>query len=320
MRLDRGFLGWGIFFILLGAIPLAVNGGILTTQTVTQLLGLWPLLLVGIGLAIILSRTSLAIVGTLLIAATAGILAGSLASTDAGRFASAVCGPSDDADAIPESSGPFGAAATVDVELDCGDLVITTASGDTWSFSGTGNGADISADEGELRLNDPGGSGAIVDRDRWDLRLPTAPALEVDLSLNAGTADVDMADARMDALSLQLNAGNADLRLGQAEELDEIQVEMNAGSLGVTLPAAAVSGSIDVNAGSVKLCLPGGVAVRLRTGDSFAGSYDYDGHGLVHEGNTWQSPDFGTASVRIDLSTEANAGSIELDPPEGCHD
>ena len=30
MRIDRAFVGWGLFFILVGAVPLAVRGGALT--------------------------------------------------------------------------------------------------------------------------------------------------------------------------------------------------------------------------------------------------------------------------------------------------
>ena len=69
---------------------------------------------------------------------------------------------------------------------------------------------------------------------------------------------------------------------------------------------------------SVKLCAPAGVALRLETGSSLISSYDYDGHGLVQDGTTWTTPGFDTASVRIDLRTEANAGSFVLDPEGGC--
>ena len=38
MRLDRRLLGWGLFFILLGAIPLALNGGLIDRSLVER----WP--------------------------------------------------------------------------------------------------------------------------------------------------------------------------------------------------------------------------------------------------------------------------------------
>jgi len=39
VNVDRRLLGWGLFFILLGGIPLAVKGGLLDEQMVGQ----WPL-------------------------------------------------------------------------------------------------------------------------------------------------------------------------------------------------------------------------------------------------------------------------------------
>ena len=37
MRIDRSFVGWGLFFIVVGAIPLAVHGGALTADQVARL-------------------------------------------------------------------------------------------------------------------------------------------------------------------------------------------------------------------------------------------------------------------------------------------
>ncbi len=73
-----------------------------------------------------------------------------------------------------------------------------------------------------------------------------------------------------------------------------------------------------MNAGTVKLCTTPGVAIRIQTGDGVAASYDFDGHGLVHTGSIWQSPDYATAPVRVDLELQGNAGSFTLDPVGGC--
>ena len=47
-------------------------------------------------------------------------------------------------------------------------------------------------------------------------------------------------------------------------------------------------------------------------------SYDYADHGLAQDGSTWTSPGFDSAAQKIELTTEANAGSFALDPEEGC--
>ena len=80
----------------------------------------------------------------------------------------------------------------------------------------------------------------------------------------------------------------------------------------------SVTGSIEANAGAVRLCAPPGAGLRLRTGDNIIASYDYASHGLVQNGTTWTTPGYDSASVQIDLRTAANAGSFMLDPEGGC--
>ena len=42
MHVRRGFLGWGVFLILAGAIPLAVRAGYITTDQVGRFWDLSP--------------------------------------------------------------------------------------------------------------------------------------------------------------------------------------------------------------------------------------------------------------------------------------
>src|SRR3972149_1043416 len=81
MRINQGFLGWGVFLILVGAIPLAVNAGYLAADQVGDWWRNWPLILVGIGIGIILSRTVVSWLGGLGVAATFGLMVGSLVAS-----------------------------------------------------------------------------------------------------------------------------------------------------------------------------------------------------------------------------------------------
>ena len=73
MRINRSFLNWGVFLIALGGIPLAVDQGWLESDIASDLGQLWPLILVGIGLGLILRWTPLSWFGGALVAATFGI-------------------------------------------------------------------------------------------------------------------------------------------------------------------------------------------------------------------------------------------------------
>ena len=76
VHVNRGLLGWGVFFIVAGAVPLAVQSGLVNADVVRNFWQLWPLILIGIGLGLILQRTKAAFLGGLVVAATFGLLMG----------------------------------------------------------------------------------------------------------------------------------------------------------------------------------------------------------------------------------------------------
>ena len=92
MHIRRGYLGWGVFLILAGSVPLLVRAGYLTTDQVGRLWSLWPLILVGIGIGLILSRTRFDFVGGLVVAATFGLMVGGLLSAGVSTISGGTCG------------------------------------------------------------------------------------------------------------------------------------------------------------------------------------------------------------------------------------
>lgn len=327
MHVRRGFLGWGVFLILAGAVPLCVRAGYLDGDQISRLWTLWPLILIGIGVGLILSRTPFGFLGGLIVAATLGLMVGGLLASGIGTFSGGICDQATGTRAFPSREGTFStAAASVDLDLHCGNVTVAVAPGDTWRYEGqdaNGVGPEDSSTPSTLKVRsrddaDGGPSWFLGARETWQVTLPATPRLEIDLQLNAGQATVDLAGATLGTVNLQLNAGAATVDLGSASSIDGVQFQLNAGSLGLTLPNVSVTGSVEANAGAVRLCAPPGAGLRLRTGDSIIASYDYAGHGLVQNGTTWTTPGYDSASVQIDLRTAANAGSFTLDPEGGC--
>ena len=324
MRINHAFLGWGVFLVVAGAIPLAVRGGLITIDQIGNVASLWPLILIGIGIGILLGRTRFAFLGGLVVAATFGVIVGGFLA--GGAVGVGACGAGGrDMTAFARSDGTFsGSAASIDLELNCGDLALSVGAGNGWNVEGEtrdGTEPDIDSDDESLKIGSREGSGfleGLNDRDVWRVTLPEDVDLDITLDLNAGTADLDLGQATVEVLDLTLNAGSVTLDLGEVGRLGEFGAELNAGALEVILPSQTFEGSIEANAGSVSLCAPPGAALRLNTGDSFAAGYDYDGQGLVKDGSTWETPGFATAAVRIELDTRANAGSFSLNPEDGC--
>ncbi len=326
MHIRRGYLGWGVFLILTGAVPLAVRSGYLTDDQIGRSWTLWPLILVGVGVGLILGRTRFGFIGGIIVAATLGLMAGGVLGSGIGTLSTGACGQDAGTTAFPTRDGAFPAAGgSIDIEADCGTVTIAVASGNAWPVDGQdadGIGPDIEATGATLRVRPRDDRGqpfwALGKRDTWRVTVPDAVRADIDLQLNAGQATIDLSGALVGTVAIQLNAGAATVDLESAAAVQGIDIQLNAGSVGLTLPHVSTSGAIHANAGAVRLCAPADIALKLHTGESIVASYDYSDHGLVQDGSTWTTPGFDTATQKIELRTEANAGSFVLDPEEGC--
>lgn len=321
IRFDGRLIAWGAFFLTLGLVPLVVRSGLVAADV--RWWELWPLLLVGWGLSLLLRATPGRTLGGVLVAVTFGaILGGALsAGFDLGRIGLACGRP--EGSAFAGQNGAFaGPRAAVDLDLSCGELTVVGRPGSGWSVSGIAPGGQpptIQTEADRLTVRSTGERRGLFwlfgASEAWRVELPTEVALDLSVTLNAGEATIDPGPARLERASITLNAGSATLDL-DAATADALSATVNAGSLVVRLPAADLTGSLTVNAGSIAICAPSGVGLRLTTNENPLGAFDYPG--LTRTGNSWTNAEYATAPARIELSTTANAGSISLDTDEAC--
>ena len=125
MHINRGLLFWGLALVTAGAVALAASQGWIDRDLLVEAWRLWPVILIAIGLSIVLSRTPLALLGTVIAALVVGIAGGAAFTAGPGVVS---CG---DGPATSEtSSGDFTEAqATVGLDLNCGDLDVAMADG-----------------------------------------------------------------------------------------------------------------------------------------------------------------------------------------------
>jgi hypothetical protein len=323
MHLERRFLNWGIFFIVLGGIPLAVQQGWLDRDLAARAWQLWPLLIIAAGVGLLLRRTSLEFLGGLVVAATLGAMLGGMIAVGA-DFAGIgrVCG-GDAGRPFTTQQGTLAGAARVELDMNCGDLTVATAPGSAWSLSGTSDNAtppDITQTVDRLVIESPdrgsfffGGAA----RDAWTLSLPADPILTFSAQLNAGEGRFGLTGAKLDRAGFDANAASLRLDL-TGSTVNFVRVNVNAGSARLVLPSASLTGRLEVNAGSIAFCVPEGVGVRISVNENITGANNFGARGLVKSGSTWQSANFGTAPYLIDLVASANAAAINLNPEEGC--
>ncbi len=328
MRINRSLLNWGVFLIALGGVPLAVQQGLADESIAGDLWRLWPLILVGIGLGLIMRWTPLAWVGGALVAGTFGLIFGALI---AGGFSgiSNTCIGVGNADTVTTQDGDLASPTdfAVDLELSCGSLQLDRASDASWDVIATHDESEVPTIEGtqtDLRLRQAEGEGGFFAlaqqvRDEWQVQVPATAALSLDATLNAADASVDLGTGPVATVSATLNASDADFDLGSVTtpQPARLGLTMNASSSSVVLPAGSLQGDITLNASSLELCIPEGAEARLRV-DATLASDDLGSSGLIQDGDGWQTPGYPTAAIRIDLRITSTFSSLSVERPEVC--
>ena len=327
MRINRSLLNWGVFLIALGGVPLAVQQGWADSSIAGDLWRLWPLILVGIGLGLILRWTPMAWFGGALVAGTFGIIFGALIAGGVSGISSACVGIGAGESVTTEDSDlASGTAFSVDLELTCGELEVGRASGSTWdvvAVHGPEEPPEIEGTPSGLRVTQANSDDLFVlgqqTRNEWQVELPATAAISMAMTLNAAEAQIDLGDGPIATFEGTLNASDATLDLGSVTtpQPASLDLTLNASSGKVALPAGSVVGDVTLNASSLELCVPAGVEARLEVEATLAAD-DLGDSGLLKSGDGWQSAGYATAGIRIDLSITSTVSSLSVERPEVC--
>ncbi len=330
MSVDRRLLNWGVFLVLLGAVPLAAAQGWVPRDLVVRAWELWPFLLVGAGIGLILGATPLRALGGIVVSATFGVMLGALIAVGFSGFSVggiACGGAAADAPRVLQESGSFdGGTGRVTLAANCASLEVATGAGSAWSIDvhGTDN-ARPRVDRPDDRLTVRSSNSNVVfpfgnQRASWRAELGTDTRFEtLVMELNAGDASVNLAGATVSQLTFNGNAvGDTRLDLSSAT-VERLDVAVNAADVAILLPAGTdLRGEVQGNAASVDLCAPAGVGLRLVVDDNITARHNYGAEGLVRSGPAWETPGYASAATRIELRTIGSAVSYTLNPEDGC--
>ena len=324
MHVDRRLLGWGVFFILLGAVPLAFRANAVDTDLVGRWPTLWPLLLIGWGIGLILRPSPLQWLGGGLVAVTFGLMGGGAIATGfAGASIFSGCS-SGAGQPFQTAQGTIGASGHLSVEFSCGTLTVTSADGSGWQVSGVdrdGRAPTVDTDATGATIRSPErGFDMGGGRTAWNVAVPRAPHLAFGLTMNAGDGSVDLAGATLDSMDLTLNAGSIDVDLSRVASLPHggISGTVNAGKANVSLPQFDGGVNLSLNAGSLTVCVPAGTPLEVHWSGTIA-SNDLDAAGLVKtDADTWATAGLVGSSPHITMNVSANAGSFSLSLGGSC--
>ena len=294
-----------------GVLLLLSNLGYLPWQSWNLLWRLWPLLLVGLGIDLLIGRRSLVgaiLSGFLILLLIGGAVVVVLFAQNIPAWV-AVSGPAEWRSQHVEY--PLGdverASVTIHYTSLPGYLSALRDSPNLVEGDITYRGqlvfdADVRGDRAEVNL-DSHSSGIwfapdfLEQRDgRWDVKLNPNVPLEFTLDAGSGRCDLDLTGLQINELFLDVGSGAADLRL-PADSSFEARIDGGSGRLRITLPES-VGMRVELNSGSG----------AFRPGERFRlveGSQGDDG--------VWETQSFQSAEHRIMLQLDQGSGSISLE-------
>ncbi len=317
MRPRRGHLFWGITLVLLGGVPLVVRAGLIPAESLSEAWRLWPVALIAAGVVLILFRRADATLAVVVGALAIGLIGGTALAGGSTIFNFFDCGNENGPAAARtlNEEGTFNAPARVDLDLNCGRLALTTADGDGWSLDAAFDGQEPRVDASGDSLEVEARGGPLNRRQTWNVALPADGVAELNIDTNAGASVIDLGSGAMGTLDVEANAGSIVVRAAEAD-LGGLSASVNAGSISVTLGSQALTGDLSANAGSVELCVPDEVNLRIVMQDNnITFSHNLDDRGLSRDGDVWTRAGSGET---VTLQVEGNASSFDLDPEEGC--
>lgn len=147
---------------------------------------------------------------------------------------------------------------------------------------------------------------------RWDLGFNPNIPLSLNLTAVAGSSLLDLRDLLLEDLSLQLSAGELTLYLPGGDY--NVDMETNAASTTMTLPEdGRHTIDLQVNAGAVTIEVPPGTELRVEVQQALSGfDNNYDGLERVGDSDVWQTAGYGSSANRVNLNLNISLGSVEI--------
>lgn len=151
------------------------------------------------------------------------------------------------------------------------------------------------------------------DANRWQLGLNGNVPADLTLEAVAGRSEFDLRQVLLESLTVTVSAGEVELLLPGGSY--DAHLITNAGSNEITLPENGRHAiNLDVNAGSVVLHLPQEMALHVEV-DRSLGSFSANNAGLREvdgQENVWETADYHTAADRLDLTIHISVGSVTI--------
>lgn len=292
---------WPAVLILVGVFALLVNTGWISSDRLYQLVDLWPLILIIIGLELIIRRSVPGAAGDV-----AAVLIILLALVGAAAYV--VAGPNPSATHTLDSHSPIAGVQQASLEIDVGSANITVSGSseiesDLYQahieYSGSKPAVSFDQSTGLVRISQASGNFPFFQSRRYALNIKLNERVPWSITENSGatTSTLNLAGVQVGTINVNTGASRNDITLGEPSGI--VPVTINGGSLNVHLHRPhGTAASIAVAGGAVNL--------------------NADGRQMHAIGNlTFQSPDFATEGNGYRIEVNGGACTVTLDMASG---
>ena len=339
---QRGPSLWAIILILAGVIWLLAQANIISRENLSVLLRVWPILLIGLGLELLIGRQSRAL-STLIILGTIGIL-----------LVLMVVGPSIGlaaqstvTEAQYDQPLENAQSAEITVSVGVGNLYVRPVEDSSQLFdanirylgnvqydaSGSNENVTVRLENDTQPLNwlaiDNIFNWLNSDESaRWDIGINPDVPVELNLSTGTGGADLDLGDLHLTRLSVNSGTGGIVMTMPAVEEDAaprhyEATVSLGTGGATLTLEdGIAVDLRVDSGTGGVTIDVPDNAPVRVdaETGTggigvpSFLNRISGDEDNFVGARGVWESASYASAdeNARINIEYDGGTGGLTV--------
>lgn len=291
---SRGRGAWPLILILVGVVLILGNLGWLDWNFLWGLTYLWPLLLIAVGADLLLrGRYRLVVFGLTLLVGAAVYVAYPRGPLTAGPPGETV-----------SISRALDGARQAEVTLRSGVASLEIASARAAELLAEGAIETAMGERIEQRFEVRGGVATFVlESER--------PVGGIPVATRGGRWDLTLSGRVPMALTVDTGVGQATLDLSELA-LTRLDLDTGVGASTVTLPARGeYEVDIDTGIGAATVLLPTGLAARLTVSRGIGSISVPDG--LVRNEDVYESPDYQTATDRVDIRLDSGLGAVNVE-------
>ncbi len=294
---------WGIFFILAGLLLILSNFRYLDWWVWEEILSLWPLLLIAIGVEKIFSNSKVQFIAYL----SPVILAIIVLWVAFSGFPDSNLKRSGDAYRYNLEMDPQYKSLTIDFAMDDADLSIRNTSTDDlircrFGSQGGNPETEMSESGGEVSLNFEEGNnhGGWININHGRRR-----------SSNRWTASVN----NTVPLTLKCSGDNSDMRIDCRElKLQELSVDSDDGDISISIGTLEqiVKVSLEGESADYSMFVPAGAGIRVTGADGYI-NRRFERIGLIKDGDDFITEGYDTLTPKIELEMSQDITQFSLD-------